>query len=326
MYEGLEQTTRELPHNPGQIATEQFFGIKRLYRGIRQLTTVEERDEVANSYNLVRSDDGSAFERHDSYSLPRIFHNIQTLFDPGKAYDLADEFHLSETGLVRDTLTFDNYWSEFNLSVDESRWSFRAGGLDALRNAIDTVIRYDILASDHLTKYLQYGKGALSQDEGDRFLDIINTLNESIRKLSANECTKPFVYQAINDLSFQINKKLNRLGIMKGVAEVAGGFLILPAIGTFIGAVKNLAVQLERGTGSTIVDTMNREPITPLPKNPTGPRSSAIKKIISFLTPAPTKIQRKQRALTIRHSQPSIPPPQSKGDRVSFPVADLTPR
>lgn len=309
MSENPAQPKIEAP-SPEQVATRQFMDIRRLYDGIIQGTTVENRREIANHYTWEKrkgskgdqtGSRGASFYRHRKYDPAGLLHNWQTMFDPQNAYDLADEFLISEAGLVRDTLFFHDRWERFNglaavFSSEEDAEVPPSINPEILANAIELSLKFELLRNKQFDHDLEnpnvpigivdhHGKliNEKGEDGSHRFIQIMEDLDRSLARLANDKRTKALYLEAINTLAYQTNKKLRRLGIDKGLAQVAGS----PVFGTatVVGGIKAAVLQADKGTPDQVVRIIKREPVVPKPHKPdpvdTTPKSKPAVQIIN---------------------------------------------
>jgi len=284
-YRGQSQ---ELSLTAGGIASQQIIGIKNIYTGIMDLTSINQRKEIAQHYSWEKQE--GQYRCRRKYDVAGLYHNCQTMFDPQNAYDLADEFLLSEAGLVRDTLFFHSYWENFNEQIEnitEGSYIPETFNQNTLSSAINMNLKYKVLGPDRFRQELvnsramgknpvtiRDSRGNLVENGEDRFLEIMDRLNHNLELVSKDIRTQPLYYKAINNLTYQTNQKMHRLGVEKGLAEVAAGFYVIPAVATIAGGIKALAMELSTPSQSPVIQAIIREPIIPKPYKPVEEKPS----------------------------------------------------
>lgn len=304
--------TAENPRTQAEIATQQFLGIQNLYKGIVTMTTMEQRREIARHYSWENNNGKINCKRQ--YTLEGVFHNMETLINPKNAYDLADEFLVTEAGLVRDTLYFHNYWENFNRlapTIDTEDNIPTTVNIRSITQALEMSLKYEVLGRENFRNELigrgaankraitvRDARGELVENAETRFLDIMNELENNLVLLAQNPKTRDLYFQAINDLTYRTNQKLKRLGFEKGLAAATTGLFVapaaigscLPGVAAVVAVGSNLippAAILAGGfrdakirdaePDSPLVRVIDRQPITPQPTKPVPLPSAIIK-------------------------------------------------
>jgi hypothetical protein len=212
-----------------QIAQEQYLGIKHLYQDIFSMTSMEERREIARHYEWINPQKPlNAVCRKKVTPTSNIAHANSI------AYNLCDEYRLSEAGLVRDTLIQDQQFARFNRTVrmiNKGELSPDHINMADLTNVIDTLLKYDVLATQEFKQELldrnkppirlRNGAGELIEDAGDTFFRMIDELQTSMGILNRNKNTQALMNQAIDILSFRVNSKVAQLGVEQGVDKLS---------------------------------------------------------------------------------------------------------